>query len=169
MKGLICSAAVASALLAVTTVPSGAVSVFDNVGIGSFDKTYVFTTSGLPLTIIGGAENFIGPFDFKITQGGTKVFDFMTMGPNASFCGGSGCPEPFSGSFLLTVTGTGTASFASFGAQINGSGLTSSITQTPIPGSLVLFLSGLGLLGFWGWTKRRPAGLRSSSMEAAAC
>ena len=51
MKGLICSAAVASALLAVTAVPSGAVQcVMICWYSATFDKTYVFSTSRLPLT-----------------------------------------------------------------------------------------------------------------------
>ena len=51
MKRLICSAAVASALLAVTAVPSKAVSVFDTVAPGAFDLTYVFTPTGAPLVM----------------------------------------------------------------------------------------------------------------------
>ena len=63
MKRLICSAAVASALLAVTAVPSGAVSVFDSCcALALFDLTYVFTTTGAPLVISNGSESNIGHF-----------------------------------------------------------------------------------------------------------
>jgi hypothetical protein len=172
MKRLICSAAVASALLAVTAVPSGAVSVFDTVVPGAFDLTYTFTTTGSPLVISNGSEYNIGPFDFKITEGGAPVFDVSNTAPpmSMSFCGGAGCSESFGpGTFLLTVTGTAGTGFGNFGANFSAPGLTSSITQTPIPGSLVLFLSGFGLLGFWGWTKGRRGGLGSASLEATAC
>ena len=46
MKRLICSAAVASALLAVTAVPSGAVSVFVTVAPGALDLTLCFHDHG---------------------------------------------------------------------------------------------------------------------------
>jgi hypothetical protein len=172
MKRLICSAAVASALLAATAVPSGAVSVFDTVGPGAFDLTYTFTTTGSPLVISNGSEYNIGPFDFKITEGTKTVFDVSNSGPpmSMSFCMSPGCSESFGpATFLLTVTGTAGAGFGNFGANFTSSGLTSSITPTPIPGTLALFASGLGLLGFWGWNKRRKTGSGSDSFEAAAC
>ena len=74
MKRLICSAAVASALLAATAVPSGAVSVFRCVTApAAFDGTYTFTTTGTSYDF-NGTEYNIAHFDFKVTEGSTTVF-----------------------------------------------------------------------------------------------
>ena len=177
MKRLICSAAVASALLAATAVPSGAASIglfgMSAASPATYDDTYSFKVSGAPeMVVIAGSEfniaNFAisGPFSVTTTPSPTtsaaagiygNFFASDTLGP---------------GNYSFVVTGTGSPGtpigFSYYAGSINGSSI-SSVSPVPIPGTLVLFLSGLGVLGFWGWTKGRKGGLGSASMEAAAC
>jgi hypothetical protein len=185
MKRLICSAAVASALVAATTVPSGAVTLvtpisqfftegstvnlsfqIDLTGSGGFIEV------GLPVTpqnTMGLASEFFIP-GFTATLKGPGVnmtqsaigdsLAFMLKGTSLAI-----------GDYFVTVTGTGPVTNVAGGSLaaniFSSSG--STVSPVPIPGSLVLFLSGLGLLGFWGWTKRRKGGLGSASLEATAC
>lgn len=170
MKRFICSAAVASALLAATAIPSGA-AVIDLVGMSSvagttYDETYSFTLPTTESVMVSGAEFNIAPFTltglpFTITPTPSPMFDV------ASLFSGSGSLS--AGTYSLVVAGTGGETgipISLYSGFITTSG---SITPTPIPGTLALFASGLGLLGFWGWKKRRKAGSGSASLEAVAC
>jgi hypothetical protein len=175
MKRFICSAAVASALLAATVVPSGAVTVGDTFASSgpsdpvSFDLTYNFTTTGSPLVMSAASETNITDFSFVLTKGGTIQSSTFVSSPAFDiFC--SDCTVMTAGTFVLTVMGIAeTASGGNFTATFSAPGLTSSISQTPIPGTLVLFVSGLGLLGFWGFSKGRKAESGTTSLEAIAC
>jgi hypothetical protein len=175
MKRLICSAAVASALLAITAIPSGAavlnISGASTEAATPYDDTYTFR---LPTTetvdIIGGEMN-IASFMLK----GLPIsytFDPSTLptGFN-SFYSFDGVGTLGPGTYSLVVTGTGgkgatfPGSFSFYGGTITTSG---AISPVPIPGTAVLFLTGLGLLGFWGWTKGRKSGLELAPPEAMA-
>ena len=183
MKRLICSAAVASALLAATAVPSVAATIsIMGMSAGNpatYDDIYTFhlttpTSAKETVTVAGGEFNIA---NFNIT--GPSGFSLMTS-PSPTTSNAAGVSGFFSGSALLgsgnysfTVTGTGIPGtpfgFSAYNGNISANGKMGTLTPTPIPGTLVLFLSGLGVLGFWGWTKGRKGGLGSASMEAAAC
>ena len=178
MKRLICSAAVASALLAATAIPSGAASVglfgMSTEANTTYDDTYMIHVSTPETVMISGGEFNIA--DFSIS--GPISLTFSPGPPPTPSTTPAGTGEFFSGSAMLAagnytfvVTGTGNPGtpfgYSSYGGAISGPDM--SITATPIPGSLVLFVSGLGLLGFWGWAKGRKGGSGSASMEAAAC
>jgi hypothetical protein len=170
MKRLICSAAVASALLAVTAIPSGAGTI-DLLGMSSvagtaYDTTYSFNLPTTETVMVAGAEFNIAPFTitglpFSVTSTPPPSFG------NPSLFDASGSLGP--GNYSLTVMGTGGTALIPISLYAGFITTSGSVSPVPIPGTLVLFLSGLGLLGFWGWTKGRKGGLGSASLEAAAC
>jgi hypothetical protein len=175
MKRLVCSAAVASALLAITAIPSGA-AVLNISGVSSeagtpYDDTYSFRLPTTETVDISGGEMNIASF----TLSGLPIsytFDPSTLptGFN-SFYSFDGSTTLGPGTYSLVVTGTGgegtkfPGNFSFYGGLISTSG---AISPVPIPGTLVLFLSGLGLLGFWGWAKGRKPGFEMGSPEATA-
>ena len=69
MKRLICSAAVASALLAVTAIPSGAASVglfgMSAAANATYDDTYTFHVSTPETVMISGGEFNIADFSIS--------------------------------------------------------------------------------------------------------
>ena len=179
MKRLICSAAVATALLALTAIPSGAVTTtcvsfpcgFGNNPAVALTDTVDFTLGSSERVTISGNGFLIPDLSLSLNTSPTTpvpvsfptpfgtavpVFDLSTL--------------LAAGSYILTIAGTGSSMI--FPGPIT---LTSSyagsvaVSPVPLPGSLVLFASGMGLLGLWGWTKRRKTGLGSTSLEAAAC
>jgi len=167
MKRFICSAAVASALLAATAIPSGAATV-DLVELfpttSSVDFSYTVTLASAGSISINGFESGIANFVASLSQGGTTITSAMQAPASPPFFFSLGPESLSAGTYLFTVTGT--SDLGGFGIEVAG---VSSVTPTPIPGSLVLFLSGLGLLGFWGFSKGRKAESGTTSMEAVAC
>jgi hypothetical protein len=177
MKRLICSAAVASALLAATAIPSRAATI-GLFGMSTetdtiYDDTYMIHVSTPGTVMISGGEFNIA--DFSISGPISLTFSGVTPTVSTTPAGTgeffSGSASLGTGNYSFVVTGTGTPAtpfgYSSYGGSIHGADM--SISPVPIPGALALFASGLGLLGFWGWTKRRKAGLGSASLEAAAC
>jgi hypothetical protein len=175
MKRLICSAAVASALLAITAIPSGA-AVLNISGVSSeagtpYDDTYTFRLPTTETVDISGGEMNIASF----TLAGLPIsytFDPSTLPTTFnSFYSFDGMTTLGPGTYSLVVSGTGgegtkfPGNFSFYGGTITTSG---AISPVPIPGTAVLFLSGLGLLGFWGWTKGRKSGLEAASPGAMA-
>ena len=116
MKRLICSAAVASALLAVTAIPSGAVTVTDLADLFGIstdnghqygllgNDTYTFTLPTTEFVSVVGAEFNIAPF----TVTGHQVYHFrivqLRYGGSSSF---SGSGILAAGTYTLVVSGTG--------------------------------------------------------------
>ncbi len=174
MKRLICSAAVASALLAATAIPSGANTV--NLGdipptatIGgnssvatTYDTTWTFTLPTAEDVKIQGSEFDIAPFTLTGLTFSITSLPAPTLGSLSNF---TGAGTLAAGTYNLLVSGTG----GSIGSLYSGTITGTAVTATPIPGALALFASGLGLLGFWGRNKRRKAGSGSASLEAVAC
>jgi hypothetical protein len=175
MKRFICSTAVASALLAVTVVPSWAngIALF---GLSTeadtvYNDTYSFHVSTSENVYVTGSEfniaNFSvsGPFSVTITPTTTVS---TTTGTYGNFFGEAMLT---SGNYTFVISGTGnpgaTLGNSNYGGSIfaTSANVLSPISPTPIPGALVLFASGLGLLGFWGWNKGR----KTESLEAVAC
>ena len=174
MKRFICSAAVASALLAATAIPSGAATI-DLTGFSTepstvYDDTYNFTLPTTETVSVSGAEFNIASMtltglSFSVPTTPTTT----TVGSAGSFFG-SGSLGP--GTYSLVVAGTGgtpvPGNISLYSGFIDTSGSLGP-SPVPIPGALALFASGLGLLGFWSRTKGRKAGLGSASLEATAC
>jgi len=175
MKRLICSAAVASALLAATAIPSGANTI--NLGdipptatIGgnssvatTYDTTWTFTLPTAENVVIQGSDFNIAPFTLT---GLTFSISSLPAPALGSFSNFTGMGTLAAGTYNLLVSGTGGSGGSVYSGTITGS---SGVTATPIPGALALFASGLGLLGFSGWNKRRKARSGSASLEAVAC
>jgi hypothetical protein len=173
MKRLICSGAVASALLAITAIPSGA-AVINISGVSSeagtpYDDTYSFHLPKSETVDVMGGEMNIATF----TLTGLPIsytFNPSTLptGFNSTYSfDGSAVLGP--GNYSLVITGTGgegtkfPGNFSFYGGEITTSG---PISPVPIPGTSVLLLSGLALLGFWGWTKGSKPGLEPAAPEA---
>jgi hypothetical protein len=161
MKRLICSAAVASALLAAGAIPSSAATI-GLFGLSTesdtvYDDTYSFHVSAAENVMIAGGEDNITGFNIS------APFTVTYTGDSFSGMGVLGI-----GNYSVVVSGTGnpgTLGYSFYGGAIKGT----NITPTPIPGTLALFASGLGLLGFWSWNKRRKARSGSASLEALPC
>ncbi len=166
MKRLICSAAVASALLAATAVPSWANGIA-LYGVStetdtSYNDVYSFKLTQAEDVFISGSEFNIADFkvsglSFAITTIPNPTVSGTPVGIWGTFSGEGALAA---GTYTFTVSGMGTPGDGP-GPSMYGGALfatTPSITQVPpvpIPGTLVLFVSGLGLLGFWGWNKGR--------------
>lgn len=153
MNRLICCAAVVSALLATTAVPSFANTVAlgdvppteDIPGVfttGAFTTVYDYTLlSPADAIIVSGTSTFT-TFN-SITPGLTLVFTPIPSESGFYSFIGREAVAPGSDSFTLQGSGTGIY----FG----------SVSAAPLPGTLALFASGLGFLGFWVWNKGRKA------------
>ena len=176
MKRLICSAAVASALLAITAIPSGAAVInISGVSMGgttTYDETYTFRLPKTETVQVAGGETNIEDFTLKgLPISYTFTPSTLPTGFNKMYGFSSGMDTLGPGIYSLVVTGTGgygttfPGNFSFYGGTITTSG---PISPVPIPGTAVLFLSGLGLLGFWGWTKGWKSGLPLASPEATA-
>ena len=175
MKRLVCSAAVASALLAITAIPSGA-AVINISGVSSeagtvYDDTYSFRLLTSETVDVMGGEMNISKFTLTgLPISYTFTPSTLPTGFN-SFYAFDGSATLGPGTYSLVVTGTGgegtkfPGNFSFYGGEITTSG---PISPVPIPGTAVLFLSGLGLLGFWGWTKGWKSGSEAVSPEAMA-
>ncbi len=171
-QSLICSAAIASAMLAATAIPSRAATIVDVVETpltGAVNFTYDITLSAASTLTVNGFEANIGDFVAALsTQGGSLITSASQMPSSPPFFFMLGPEMLAAGTYVLSVTGTD-APPGGFGVKVSDTSNTISLTPTPIPGTLVLFVSGLGLLGFWGWNKGRKAGSDSGSLEAVAC
>jgi len=173
MKRLVCSAAIATALLGASAIPSRA-STFENYGANfdgspplDFSLGTVFTLKSSESVTVAGSVSGISSSAYTLsfgTLGGPPSTTISTS--NWSFT-----ETLAAATYELLFAGTAPAGVASSysGTITIGSSAGGDPPAAPIPGSLVLFLSGLGLLGFWGWTKGRKAGLGSAPLEAAAC
>jgi len=177
MKRLICSAAVASALLAATAIPSGAITISlgdippaGTIGGNSsnasstYDDIWTFTLPTKETVDISGSEFNIASFNVSLP--GITITDVPHAGPSSTF---SGSGVLSAATYSLVVTGTGETTLSPVSLYTGTIVGTPVVTATPIPGALALFASGLGLLGFWGRNKRRKAGSGSASLEAVAC
>ena len=145
MKRLICSAAVASALLAATAIPSGA-AVLNISGVSSeagtpYDDTYSFRLPTTETVDVAGGEMNIASF----TLTGLPIsytFNPSTLPTFDSLYSFDGSATLGPGTYSLVVTGTGgegttfPGNFSFYGGVITTSG---AISPVPIPGTLVLF------------------------------
>ena len=113
MKRLICSAAVASALLAATAVPSGAASIglfgMSAASPATYDDTYSFhVATSETVTVIGGEFNIAnfamtGPFTIDTVPSPTT-----SSTPTGTFGNFFGSATLGPGNYSFVVTGTGT-------------------------------------------------------------
>jgi len=175
MKRFICSAAIASALLAAATDSSRA-STFDIFYNGSItssasvtqDWTLDLTAAGT-VTVNSGHYFDTSPFSISFASFHSPAPTISYAAPSFS-CTANCVLSLAAGAYDFTVTGNGSASSfygGSFTYSGTGAAGSATVAPTPIPGALALFATGLGLLGFWAWTKGRKSS--SAPLEAVAC